>query len=192
MTSAWKKIIITASAYTAIFIALIIFALNPSINSLKQHKQKLADSQNKLDETYLKLNSLQKIDKHPEEFKATSEVVNNLWPDNLDISRFIVQTENLAKTNNIILENFSVDEIKNTAKSTAKDSDSETAKSEKKKTETGTQFTFSMQSPYNSTLSFIKGMETLSRFNSISSINLSGNDSGIISMRLTGSIYYGK
>lgn len=195
MFQVFKKIIITAGVYLVIFIAVIVFALNPSINSLKQNKQKISNNQNKLDETYNKLNTLQKIEKHPEEFKAATDMVNNSWPDNLDISHFIVQTENLAKNNSIILENLSVAEAKkSSAKSAPKeDGDSEKAVSEKKKTaDTGTQFTFGLQAPYSSVLSFIKGMETLPRFNSISLINLSGNDTGDINLRMTGSIYYGK
>ncbi len=195
MSRVFKKIIITASIYLVIFIAVIVFALNPSINSLKQNKQKVVSNQNKLDQTYLKLNTLQKIEKHPEEFKAARGMVNNSWPDNLDISHFIVQTENLAKNNSIILENLSVAEIKKSSVKSApkEDGGSEKATTEKKKdAETGTQFTFGLQAPYSSVLSFIKGMETLPRFNSISLINLSGDDTGIINLRMTGSIYYGK
>lgn len=194
MPPIWKKTIIVASIYIVIFMAVIIFALDPALSSLKQNKQKVADGQSKLDTTYVKLNALQKVDKHPDQFKATSDVVNNYWPDNLDVSYFLVQTENLAKGNNLIMENFSVEEVKKPV--TVKESDTGksdgAAKTAPKKVENGAQFTLSTTTSYLSILNFIKGMEILPRFNTISLVNLSGTEDGNVNMRLTGKIYYGK
>ncbi|MCL5410683.1 MAG: hypothetical protein M1324_02375 [Patescibacteria group bacterium] len=190
MSSIWRKTIIAAIAYLVVFIAIIIFALSPSIASLKQNKQKMAENQSKLNETYDKLNSLQKTNKHPEELKSAEDTVNKSWPDNSDISQFIVQTEGLAKSNSLILENLSIEESKKQKVASSTD-DKDSAK-KKNTAPTGTQFTFSLKAPYSSILNFLKGMETLPRFNSLSLINLSGNEDATISVRLTGNIYYGK
>lgn len=191
MSSIWKKTFITASVYLVIFVAIIIFALKPSIDGLEQNKKKIAASQTELNQIYDKLDYLQKISKNPDELKSTEKIVNNYWPDNSDISQFIVQTEDLAKSNNLILDNISIDENKKTS-SAKKDDSKQSSSAKKSNSPSGSQFTFNLQAPYQSILTFIKGMETLPRFNSISSISLNGTEESGINMRLSGTIYYGK
>ncbi|MFA4995947.1 MAG: type 4a pilus biogenesis protein PilO [Patescibacteria group bacterium] len=182
MPSIWKKTIITVSIYLAIFVAITIFALKPSIDGLKQNNKKITSSRTELNQIYDKLDYLQKISKNPDDLKSTEKIVNNYWPDNSDISQFIVQTEDLAKSNSLVLDNISINEIKN----------AQTSSTKKNSSPNGSQFTFNTRTSYSSLLNFIKGMETLARFNSISSIDLNGTEEGTINMRLTGKIYYGK
>lgn len=195
MSSTWKKTIIIVGTYLVIFIIVTIFALKPSIDGLKQNKQKVAAKQTELNQIYDKLDYLQKISKNSKDFESTEKIVNNYWPDNSDISQFIVQTEDLAKNNSLVLDNISINEVKKTKTSTTKgeaDDSKQSSAAKKSTAPNGLQFTFNLRTPYSSILSLIKGMETLPRFNSISSINLSGTEDGNINMKLTGMIYYGK
>jgi hypothetical protein len=198
MSPSLKKAAIFIAIYLLIFCAVVLFALMPATSSLKQNKTQFSQKQSELNATYTKLNSLQKIEKHPEDFKKTTDSVKNFWPDSLDVGQFLIQTDTLAKSNSLILENVTVNEVKAvkvTPKNDSddKDDDSNPAPADSKsKTPASTQFTFSFKSSYPSVLSFIKGMETLPRFNSLSSIALSGNEDDTIEAKLTGNIYYGK
>lgn len=192
-----NKTYLIIAAYVIFLLAVAFFALSPSINSLKSNRSKLASKQTTLDQTYKKMESLQKASKDPETFKRMSDTVQNYWPDNLDVSYFIVQTENLAKTDNLIIENFSVAEPKTTksakADTTSDDSSgNQTTKTEKKSSVNSALFTFTSKAPYGSILNLIKGLEGLPRFNSVSMVSLSADEDNQINLRLTGNIYYGK
>lgn len=197
MTSSMNKTASLIALFVVVIGAIIFFGFLPAMKNLKTNRDKMASKQSELNETYKRINVLQKSSKKPEEFAKISESVNNYWPDTLDVSHFIVQTESLAKANNLIIENFSVEQPK-VAKPAPKPSsstDSKTApesKTVKKSTGSSSQFTFTTKSTYGSVLNLIKGMETLTRLNCVSVLNFSGNEEGSIDLRLTGSIYYGK
>jgi len=182
MSSSFRKIVLAIGAYLIIFVAIIVFALKPSLDGLRQNRQKVSSKQTDLNQIYDKLDYLQKISKNPQDLESNEKIVNNYWPDSSDISQFIIQTENLANNNNLVLDNVSINEIKNT----------KTSSNKKDNSSNGSQFSLSLKSSYPSILNFIKGMETLPRFNSISLINLSGTTEGSINVQLTGTVYYGK
>lgn len=200
MTTGSNKTALSILLYVIVLGTVAYFGLTPALNNLKSNREKLTEKQAELDNTHKKLESLQKASKNPE-LQKISETVNTYWPDNLDVSYFIVQTENLAKNNNLIIENFSVEQpkaTKTTKKSTIdesddkKKSDSGEKTQSSKKTSMGTQFTFTTKSSYNSILSLIKDMEILPRYNSISMLSINGDQDGQVDLRLTGNIYYGK
>jgi len=191
MTSDSNKTSLIIGFYVVIIAAIVFFGFLPAMRWLKTDRDKLTSKQNELNETYQKIDTLQKSSKNPEELLKISESVNNYWPDTLDVSHFIVQTENLAKANNLIIENFSVEQPK-VAKSTSTDTSTGAKKTAKKNTVSSAQFTFTTKSSYNSVLNLIKGMETLTRLNCISVLTFNGDEEGNVDLRLTGSIYYGK
>lgn len=191
MTTGFNKSSLSIGLYIVVILSVVFFGLLPAIRSLKGNEDKLAKKQTELNQTYQKIETLQKDSKHPEEFSKISETVNNYWPDNLNVSQFIVQTEEMAKNNGLIIENFSVEEPK-TVKPAPTSNKTDSASKTAKKAPDGAQFTFTSKTTYNVVLNLIKSMENIARFNTVSMINLSGDQDGQIDMRLTGKIYYGK
>ena len=188
MTNLFKKIIIFFIIYLLILASVIFLFFMPQISNLKKDRQAFLDKQQELDQGKARLTSLQKINSKKDEFKTTSDTINTYLPDNLEISRFVVQIEGLAKDLGITVDNFSIEEkaATNTKNDSSKDS------KDSKNKETGTKFSLSAKAPYPSIISFIKKMEGLARFHSISSINLSVSENGAVDFNTTGYLYYGK
>lgn len=190
-----KRSLLLTAVYLLLSLAVLIFGFMPTMSKLKQTKNGIASEQKKQNDNHNKISTLQKIDHNPGEFNKTSQIVDNFWPDDLNISQFIVQAEDLAKSNNVILENFSVSEskTKNAKKPATEDEKDKTAKSSKN-TKTNSEVSFNLTSlaGYSTILEFIKGMETLPRFNAITSLDLNGTEDGHVNLKLNGKIYYGK
>ena len=178
MSKFWKKIYIIIAVFVLIYIIIIALFLIPSINNLKNNKVSLSQKQNELNENYSKITSFQKIAKNPEEFNLIIQTPHNYWPDESNISDFIVQTEGLANEVELIINNFSIEDSSNSGKKPEKKNES-------------TEFSISAKTGYSNIFNLIKNMEELARLNSISSISLSATDEDI-SLKMTGQIYHGK
>lgn len=197
MNSYWKKTISIASILLILIVACFVFETRSIIDKYEAHKKEYSDKQETLLASLDRLDIFQKISKNNEEFKAKSDEVKTLWPETAEVSKFMVQTEDLAKQKNFVIQNFSIQE-KKISKSTKTDSDDDkttegsSKESTKSKSTSITQFSFNTTTPYTTGIDLVRSMETFSRFNSISSISISAKDGDLIDINLTGRLYYGK
>jgi len=186
MTDSLKRKILLLIGVLGLFIGALFFVVSPTLANISQNKKILSEKQVELKTLSSKVDTLQNITKHPEEFKTINDTVTNYWPDNQDISKYIVQTEGLATAKNSVLENFSVTPQSSTKK-----------KNDNKKvlayqTFDSVQFSFSVKSHYTTVKEIIESMESLARYNTLSSINLILNEDGLINASFIGNIFYGK
>ena len=198
MTNYWKKITLIVTI-SLIAMALIWFFITKSaIESYYQNKSAYDKKQDDLLTIYDKIEILQKNSKSSTNSANVISQVALLWPDNVDVSKFIVQTEELAKQKNFVIENFTISEKKITSnKSTSSSSDSDSSDSDAKakaaKSTTITQYSFNVNTTYENALDIIKSMERLARFNAITTFNISGQESNnTVNLNITGKLYYGK
>lgn len=195
MKQFWKKTLINLAVFALLFFGVIFFVLMPTYQRYTQDKSTDAKKKNIVEENNTKINSLQKIAKNSDEFEKIYQNVSNLWPDNLNVSEFMVQIEGLAKDTGLVIDSFSIEEQKTITPTKAKSSDTDdnatATKSTKTTANTGTKFTMTSKSEYSNVMDLILRMETLARLNAVSSINISAAGPSL-SINIVGHIYYGK
>ena len=178
MNSTMKKNLIYIFLLVILFAIIGFFITIPAIQNLSETKQTLNAKQAELDSLSEKVSILQKASIKKEENQEIIDKTNLLWPDSQDISKFMIQTENMAKKNNIVMENFTVSQSTDTVKKV-------------KQAKKSIGFSFSSQADYPTTFNIIKDMENLDRFNAIDTINMLLKDNGILTININGKIYYG-
>ncbi len=162
---------------------LIVFILLPTVTNINENKKILSSKQTEFMDNEEKISILRGLQKNPSDLKIRIDKINNLWPTNSEISGFIVNLENIAVAQDINLKNISMSEPKAV---------SDSKKDSKNKKKMSIQFSFDTQAAFNQSLTIVKDMETLSRFNSIKQINLTRGDEGLVFMKVTGNVYYGE
>jgi Tfp pilus assembly protein PilO len=177
MSNNWKKIGIYSAIYLIIFVITIFVFLVPATNNLKKTKTEFSEKQSKLLENQNNITYLNKLKDDPANFDQLYNNTVNYWPDNSDVSKFLIQTEGLAKDLGIVIQTVSIN-------------DKIMDKNNKPLPQNS--FTLSFNASYPTTLQFIKKLENLARFNSENSIQLTLGDQDTLSTQLTGYIYYGK
>lgn len=186
----YKKLIIVFSILISISISVLIFLFVPLLNDYEQNKTLLTKKINEQNINFQKISYLQKTHKDSSNFQSTVNTVNDLWPNDGEISKFIVQAEGLTKEMNLVIDSFSIDE-KGPVKKTSTDGEGSQKKSTEAK-EQKTQFTITAKASYPVFINFLKKMENLARLNSTSAIDLSILDGGNLNIRVVGNIFYGK
>lgn len=176
----WRKNLLILALIIFGYSAIIFFVIIPSVNQTTESKKAITDKQQELDLLDFQLQTLQKRTHFSEAFDVIKSGTSSLLPNNTETSTFIVQLENLANENRAIISNLSITEPKLTTKG-----------SDKTQVQAIT-FSFNVDSSYDTITSIMKGLETLPRFNSVSSINMIARDDGTISTLIKGTIYYGK
>jgi Tfp pilus assembly protein PilO len=151
--------------------------LIPFIQSIRENKEILSKKQTELLEKEEKILILKNWQKNSDKLKAKVEKINALWPNDKDVSKFIVDLENLANQENLTLRNVTVSESNSKSKS----------KNKRKEI----QFSFDTKSDFGKDLATITQMERFSRFNTIKQINFNRDEEGLVTMKVTGTIYYG-
>lgn len=168
--------------YVIIFIGIIFFLLNPALDEIEKSKKTITDERKALSANYDEIASLQKIAKEQISFNAIKNTVLGYLPGSLNSSQFIVELEGLAKNTDITINNFSMNA---TSINTEKD-----PKKKKKSTTQQNDFSLNIKADFAKTMSFVAQMEKLSRFNSISTINITSTENNGADVTIKGSIYY--
>lgn len=175
------KLLVLPFVLIFVLVAFIWFFIWPQAKSLMGNQTEIKKQNDLFEQVQAKNESLIKASKNSPQISQAADTVNNLWPDSEDVSQFIVQAEGLAANKQIVLDNIAVYEASASTKTNANPS---------AKTPVGTKFSFNATAPYSSTFDFVAGLEKLARFNTISSIALSSNEStGQINLKLNGNIY---
>lgn len=186
------KIKIFLALYLAFIIAVGYFLLFPNITKLASNQQLLAQKKSQFEINEDKISSLEKTNQSIAEFEQKNKTVIELLPDNPEVSSFVVNVEALAKSLDQNITNFTIDNILTSSKSKSTNTeDGEVAAESSKKSDKGIKFSINSSSDFSGFLNFISKMETLARFNTISSIELSTKDLSL-NYKLTGYIYNGK
>lgn len=175
-----KSMLLYLSLLVIMTALLLAFILLPLISNIKVGKQQLAEKQTKYNDEENRVVTLKSLEKNKDDLQTKIDRINNLWPDDKEVSNFIVNLEGLANQQNITLKNVAISE---STSSSASKSDKKVKK---------IQFSFDTQTTFNQNLAIIKSMEKFSRFNAISQINFTKDNDGSILMKITGSIYYGQ
>jgi len=162
---------------------LIIFVTLPTVTSIRENKKTLSAKQTEFVSNEEKVSILRGLQKNQDSLTARIDKINSLWPDQSEVSNFIVNLENISAFENINLKNIAMSEPKTAA------SNSTASKAKKKKS---VQFSFDTQASFAQNLAIIKNMERLSRFNSIKQLNLTRGEDDVVFMKITGNIYYGQ
>lgn len=177
MNNNWKKIGIYSTVFVFLFAITIFAFLIPSINNLKKAKAEISEKQLKVTKNQSDIDYLNKLKNDPANFTQLYNNATNYWPDDPDISKFLIQTEALAKDIGIVIETVSINDKINDKSGKPLPQNS---------------FTLSFKSDYPGALQFIKKLENMARFNSENSIQLTQGDQDNLSTQITGYIYYGK
>lgn len=176
----WRKNILVLALIIFGYLAIVFLVVIPLVDQTTDSKKAITDKQKELDLLDFQLSTLQKRTHFNDAFDVIKNGTLGLLPSNTETSTFIVQLENLANKNSAIISNLSITEPKLTAK-----------ESDKTKVQAIT-FSFNVDSSYDTITNVLKGLETLPRFNSVSSVNMIARDDGTISAQIKGTIYYGK
>jgi len=177
MKNMFQKTIVQVAFYLIVIICLIVFVLIPEAKGIALNKKAISNDKVELANLDAELTTLKKLSETSTEIEQKTAIISKYLPDTLDSSSFIVETEGLAKSLNLVIENFSI-----TGGASASSEDG---------TQPQSQFTISLKSSFGQTLAFIEQLENLARFNTVSSVSLSAGDGDQISIQLTGQIYYG-
>lgn len=191
MNKSTRKTLIIILTYVLIFALFIYFILIPSYRGYLKNKQKNLETKQIIEANEIKINSLKKVESNEKQFSDLFTNVNKLWPDILDVSSFIVETEGLAKEMQIVIDSFSINEQKPVAAKPAPKGEEEATTTTKSKAPMGTKFTVVFRSDYNTLIDFLTRMETFSRLNSLNTISVSSAENGL-NISISGNIYYGK
>lgn len=184
MSAFYKKTILLSVIYLGLFAALSVLLFLPSYTKLNKNKKIFAQKQTEFSTKVEDLSTLQKFSKNKDDFQNVVKTVEKYFPETLNSSQFIVETEGLAKNLGITIEGFSMNDISTGSSQSG-------SKKEDKKKSPETQFSLNGTAPYPKVLEFIVQMEKLSRFNALSALNItSGEDT--VNFQITGSIYYGQ
>ncbi len=192
-----KKSIITLAIYFVLFAGIFMFILKPSVDNTKKNKKLIAQNQKQIEANFDEIAAMQKIEKNKAEFDQIKSTVLNYLPTTLDSSQFIVEVEGLTKSLDITMDNFSMSEtasvLGGNKDNTKSGDDSNSSAKNSKKSKSGTmqnQFTMTGKTNFAKTLQLLQQMEKLSRFNSISSLDIISQDDNGVNIKVTGNIYY--
>lgn len=181
-------------------ICLVVFILlfsMPTISKGIATRAEISRESKQLQETVNKDEALRKAKKDEKQITATYDTVNALWPDKEEVSNFIVLMEELAGQKHITINNIAVEEssgqqVAKPKAATTDDTQDDAAAAPKKtaKKQSGIKFSFDTTGNYATIVDLISSLESLKRFNSVSTMVLDGNTLGdIITLRITGYIY---
>ena len=180
LTPFWRKNILWIVLLIFSYLAIIFLVLLPSAKQIERDKQTISTRQNELETLNYKIQVLQKRSRGDDILSKIISDTNLLLPANTETSSFIVQLENLANLNNTIISNLAITEPKSTSKLSVTNKIQSII------------FSFDLNGSYETVTNVIKGLETLGRFNTTTSINMISHDDGKISTQIKGNIYYGK
>lgn len=197
-----KHHIVISLGFMLIFGITIFWFTAPTLSSLAVNKKAFYDKQAELNLIYQKTDALRSAQKKQDQYKEAVDRVATWWPDNQDISKFIIQTEEMAKKNNTVISNFSISQPVAVKKPIEEEKETKDAKSDaasqatNKKTpakpvKKSSQFNFSYQSTYPVAHSILEAMEGFDRYNTVDSVNMIVNEKQEVSTSLVGRIYYG-
>lgn len=182
MKNIFQKTIVQVALYLVIIAGLAFFLLIPSAKDIISNKKAITEDRAKLNSLDAEIATLKKLSEEKAEIDQKTTTISKYLPDTLDSSSFIVETEGLARSLNLVIASFSLSGGSST-----------TGKSEEPAA-TGqpqSQFAITLTSSFSQALAFIEQLENLSRFNTVSSVSMSAGEGDQISIQLTGQIYYG-
>jgi hypothetical protein len=193
----WKKLAFPLSAIVILIGALLWFGVISQAQKIILNNEASKEKNEQLTKLQAENDSLEKADKNSAEVESIHEIVSNLWPDTEDVSKFIVQIEDLAQEKGVVLSNIAIaetapKETKSTAATSTKPSnvtDSTASTAKKASKNSGIRFSFDTAAKYNTTLDLITSLEKLARFNSLNSINLSKGSNDTLTVKISGYIY---
>lgn len=184
MSNNLKKKLFILLIFVLIFLGICFTFVIPTTDNIIQNKKILAEKQVELIQLSKKVDVLLNTSKHPEEFSKISNTASNYWPQDQDVSKFIVQTEGLANSKGTVIENLSI-----APQASKKKNDNKKLPAYQKFD--SVQFSFSIKSNYDTLKDIIENMETLARYNILTSISLNLDEEGLVSTNITGNIFYG-
>ena len=172
-----KKTLIYGASFLALIAILIFLFLIPFYKNLSKTKSDIAEKQNQFSQNQSNIAYLTKLSSDQASFDKLYNSANGYWPDDAEVSKFLIQTDGLATDLGLVIQTVSINDKVN-------------GKDGKPLPEKG--FTLSFSADYPTTLQFLKKLENMARFNSENSIGLTLGDQNNLSAQITGFIYYGK
>lgn len=158
---------------------LVFFIIWPTTQNIAETKKAISKSENELLQAQTKYDNLRKISKS-ENTASMLTKITDLWPENKEISNFVISMENLAKSENLTFNNLSLSDIATKKTKGSKDTSSKV------------QFSFTTEGQYTQIMSVIKKLEKFERYNTITNLAFTKKGDGNINATITGVIYYGK
>lgn len=169
-----KKILLLVTLILGLSALLVFFVILPANKNISEHKAVITRFQTESASKEAKLSLLRKY-KNSETMKEMTDKLDELWPENKNVSSLIISLDDLSKNHNTTFNNLSVAE-----------------KAIEKNKESSIQFSFSTKTDYPTLLSIIKSLENFDRFNKANQIDMALSNDGLITLQFNGEIYYGK
>lgn len=180
MTPFIQKTIFAIIIGLTAFGLLLGFVALPLAKNIGQNKRALDKKGQEYNNLQERFEVLRKTHQDAEQTQAIYNKVTGLWPDDKDVSNFIVSLEDLAISQSLTFDSVSIVENVKASKKTA---DSKTV---------GVQFSFNTSGSFGQILETLRRLEKFERFNEISSVELTTKSDGAISAKVNGEVYYGK
>lgn len=174
-----KSSILYLCLLVSMALLLIFFVVTPLVQNVRQNKKMLADKQALFISQEEKASLLKNMQKNPEVLKNKVGVIDSLWPNDKEVSSFIVDIENLANAKGITIKNVAI-------------SENVISKEKSKTKRSSIQFSFDIKTDFDKDMAMIKSLEKFVRFNNLRQLNFSKDEEGLVSMKVTGLIYYGE
>lgn len=186
MSETIKKIIMPLILLVSLYAIIVFLVLLPAIGSISESKIVLSKRTAELQTIENKINVLKQTGSDKEKTDTILATVSELWPDNKDVSTFIISLENMAKNQGLTFNNVSISEPAKTSSTEGSDTKSATLN------KNSVQFAFDTSGNYDQIDQIVKSLENFERFDSITSVTLSATTGSNLNAKFTGLIYYGK
>jgi len=150
--------------FALLYFALIWFVGLPRFSQVKEKIKSLSSNQMKLNELQVKRTNLEKFKKDETRIEKALEKAKIIVPQSKNVPDFIVQLEGGASETGNVISQLSFTDLS---------------------------FTLSIKGDFNSLLSYIKSLESLARFNTVSSLTANMGSEGKLETKIEGQIYAG-
>ncbi|HOX41077.1 MAG TPA: type 4a pilus biogenesis protein PilO [bacterium] len=162
--------------------AVVYFALMPLLQNIANNKDKLNGAQEDLGQLALETSVLQKASKNQENSDETFNKISSLWPNEKNISAFMVSLESLAKEEGLTISNVAITEpvvVQSKGK-------------KKEPSPSKVLFTFEAEGSYGKVINLTKKLENFSRLTSVHDLKIIAKEADLVSIKVSGGIYYGR
>jgi len=182
MTKRVKKLILILILILAVESIIFSFVSMPLAGNIFEAKKTLVKKESELAGLKDKLAVLKETKANSAETDQIYRKAKDLWPDDKGVSNFIVNLEDLAKSEALTFDSIAIQEA-TAAKS---------AKAAKGKSSQAVQFNFNSSGSYEKMMNIIRKLERFDRFNRLTSLNLTTKEADNVAVKIMGEIFYGK
>lgn len=166
------------------------FVSYPMVNNINDTKENIQEKKSELDYLVGKEIKLVELEKDYEKYKEKIDTLNSLFPEKKEVSDYLTQLEQASANNNIHINSIKI------GSSTKKNVQTKIVDPEKTQLlkegafyKLPIEMSVSSNQGFVSILSFIETLENLSRYTSISTLEITASDEGMFETSMKFNVY---